>query len=228
MLHKPLYISCEGIDGTGKTTLTRDISLKLGMQLTRMPGGSSFAEEHRAACRNADISDPTQILFYAALNIDTNQKVIQPALSSGNSIISDRGFGSTYAYQTYASGYEDLLLNILTNSGPLAIPDLTIYLDIDMKVAFEREMGQDRVDVEDRYSRMEIVQKEIIKEAYDKMYIRQTRTSHIEESPERMVSTWKLRERLTKQIAVVDANQPYEQVLSDCITTIENHRAKTL
>ena len=92
-----------------------------------------------------------------------------------------------------------------------------------MVISEQREAMQDRVDVSDRYSRMPRIEREIIKEAYDKLYIRQAKTAHIAEFNERMVWIWKLRERLTKRIAVIDARQPYDRVLADCQSAINEH-----
>ena len=217
------FIVLEGIDGTGKTTLTKDLASKLNLETTRMPGGSPFAERLRGECRNADISQRVQVLFYSALVTDCNETIIRPAIASGKNIISDRSFGSTFAYQSLPAGHEELLLGILANSRDLAIPDLTIYLDIDLDISEIREGMQDRVDVEDRYARMKRLEREKIKESYDRLYIRQSQTDYIEETMERMVSIWKLRERLTKRIAVVDARQPYDRVLADCQLAIQEN-----
>ena len=217
------FIVLEGIDGTGKTTLTKDLSSIFSLETTRMPGGSDFAEKVRGECRNADISRHTQVLFYAALISDCNESGVRPAVMAGKNILSDRSFGSTFAYQALSADREDLLLAILSASPHLLVPDLTIYLDIDLDISEQREGMQDRVDVSDRYSRMARIERETIKEAYDKLYIRQAKTAHIAEFNERMVWIWKLRERLTKRIAVIDARQSYDRVLADCQSAISEH-----
>lgn len=221
------FISLEGLDGTGKTTLSKHLYEHYRTTVTRMPGGTDFAEAHREACRNADISDTVQVLFYSALILDNHEKVIKPKLAAGGMVISDRGFGSTFAYQAFPNGHEKLLLGILENSS-IAVPDLTLYIDVDMQVALRREAYQDRVDVLDRYSQFDILQKEKIKEAYDLLYIRQTRTKHHPYPFERDVTTWKIRDRVTKALEVVDGNLPYAEVLQSCKNYIDQHIQKAI
>lgn len=215
----PLIV-IEGIDGTGKSSVLPLIAEKLGILSTRMPGGTPFAEKHRAACLTEDIDSVTQMLFYSALNADNMRKHLE-LRECGAAVISDRGFGSTFAYQALNAGQERLLYGILEALPKAYTPDLTLYLNIDADVAYAREHGQGRS--EDRYGSADRVYKEKIKEAYDLLYNVKPATSHIPLSMETETLVWHMRPILSKKVAVIDANKTLDEVVEQCISAIRSN-----
>ena len=148
-LNKPLLISLEGVDGCGKTTqaaLVYDFFIKneLRCKLTREPGGTALGAALRKnllELKNLDAL--TQLYMIMA---DRNQhwvEVIKPALSSGFSIISERSWVSTLAYQGFGMGVDLDLIKTLNSSTK---PDICIYLDIPPEKALERIEKKDVIE----------------------------------------------------------------------------------
>ena len=148
-LNRPLLVSIEGVDGCGKTTqaaLVHDFFIKNGVscKLTREPGGTALGSAIRKnllELKNLDAL--TQ--FYMVM-ADRNQhwvEVIKPALSAGVSIISERSWVSTLAYQGFGMGVDlDLIKNLNSNTKP----DICIYLDIPPEKALERIEKKDVIE----------------------------------------------------------------------------------
>lgn len=234
-VQKGFYCSIEGIDASGKSTIINHILSQMDKDktlMTRMPGGSEFAEKYRAACRSEDIDGVTQLLFYAALNRDASIRTIKTNIEKGYNVISDRGWVSTLVYQAMTADREKLLLKIIEDE-EIPMPDLVIYLDIPLSVTLEREnkrgdqaleSGQD-----DRYSKFDIEHKEKIKEGYDRFFGRPLETTHYQEKEDAFnlrdgfAVMWKLRHRLAKKIVVIDANRPLSEVMADVINAIKEN-----
>lgn len=221
------YCVVEGIDGSGKSSVINGLKKVLfnfnGEQkqavFLRQPGGSDFAEKYRHACLNEDLSIEAQTLFYSSLIVDSTQKTVIPALNDNEVVISDRGFGTTFCYQGLAADNEGMILNILESLSSLPVPDLTIYLSIPLDVAIERESGQGRS--QDRYSSFDRRRKELIKEAYDRVFTWSTETNHLPRHEEQSLMLSDVREYLGKRITVVNANQPIERVIASCKAAID-------
>lgn len=230
-INKGLYITLEGIDGSGKTSIAKELGLRTypivgGRQtpiFVRQPGTSAFAERNRHACLNEDVSVITQSLFYSALINDTTEKIILPELAKGNMVISDRSYGTTCVYQGIAKGNLPNVWNILKAVTPVKA-DLTIYLSLPFAQAMKRESGDGRS--QDRYASMDIVEKEKTKEAYDLLYGVTPETTHLDQCIHTQQDMAITRELLGNQIAVVDANQPLNKVVADCYGVIINTIAK--
>lgn len=152
-----LFISFEGIDGSGKSTQSRALAKTLGAQghdivLTREPGGSPGAEEIRQLVLTGDPdrwSAETEILLFTASRRDHLEKTIAPALAAGKTVISDRFADSTRVYQGATRGD---LRNIVDQLHTLMIgrePDLTFIIDMDPETALNR--GLARKSGEDRF-----------------------------------------------------------------------------
>ncbi|MCX5780307.1 MAG: dTMP kinase, partial [Firmicutes bacterium] len=133
MQTRGVFISLEGIDGCGKTTLKEMLLARLGEKYPvigiREPGGTVISEKIRDMLldvRNDGIIGKTEALLYAAARSQLVEEVIRPALTQGKIIIADRYLDSTIAYQGYGRGLELAFLEDLNRicTGGLK-PDLT-------------------------------------------------------------------------------------------------------
>lgn len=158
MNRKGVFISIEGIDGSGKTTLISNLIAKLSGKISvlsiREPGGTRVSEKIRELLLNKDNFDilpRTEAFLYAAARIQLLEEKIKPALAQGYLVIADRYLDSTIAYQGFGRGIDLGFLEALNNicTGGIT-PDLTILLDIDpVKAAQRRENSKrDRLEME--------------------------------------------------------------------------------
>jgi dTMP kinase len=160
---KGLFISFEGIDGSGKSTQARllaDALRALGhtVLLTREPGGSPGAEEIRRLVLEGDPdrwSPETEILLFTAARRDHLEKTIQPALARGEIVITDRFADSTRMYQGIQRGNGTNLRAMVDSLHSRMIgvePDLTILIDIDADTGHSRAVS--RAGAEQRFEDM--------------------------------------------------------------------------
>ena len=158
-----LFISFEGIDGSGKSTQARllaDALRDLGhvVLLTREPGGSEGAEEIRRLVLEgaADRWSPeTEILLFTAARRDHLEKTIRPALARGDIVITDRFADSTRMYQGIRRGDGADLRAMVDDLHARMIgvePDLTVLIDIDAATGHSRAVA--RAGVEQRFEDM--------------------------------------------------------------------------
>ncbi|MCC1494069.1 dTMP kinase [Cognatishimia sp. F0-27] len=141
-----LFISFEGIDGSGKSTQARRLSETLiqagyDVVLTREPGGSAGAEEIRALVLQGDPdrwSAETELLLFTAARRDHLERVIQPALDAGRVVICDRFADSTRMYQGSSRGDLRDTVDALHALMIGVEPDLTILVDMDPAAALGR------------------------------------------------------------------------------------------
>lgn len=142
-----MFITFEGCEGTGKTTVINKVyeSLKnegIDCILTREPGGVEIAEQIREVILsvNNDLMDErTEALLYAASRRQHLVEKVIPALEKGQVILCDRFLDSSLAYQGFARGIgiEDVLsINLFAIDD--VMPDLTIYFDLDPLIGLER------------------------------------------------------------------------------------------
>jgi dTMP kinase len=133
-----LFISLEGVDGSGKTSL-RDWLVEKMPEIevvsVREPGGTAISERIRAMLldvRNQGMTSSTEAFLYAAARSQLVEEIIKPVLSTGKVVIADRYIDSTVAYQGYGRGLDVDFLNTLNElcTGGLK-PDLTLLLDLD-------------------------------------------------------------------------------------------------
>ena len=156
---KPLFIVFEGVDGAGTTTQCDKLYRRLssaGHQVvqTREPGGTEAGERIRELVLDPllhCLEDRTELLLYAASRRQLVSEVINPALESNKPVISDRYTASTVAYQGFGRGLDfDLVqqANALATAG--LVPDLTVFLDLDVDLAFERRQQRSSGAEQDR------------------------------------------------------------------------------
>ena len=141
-----LFLSFEGIDGSGKSTQARRLAESLRAEghpvtLTREPGGSPGAEEIRRLVLEGDPdrwSAETEILLFTAARRDHLEKTIRPALARGEIVITDRFADSTRIYQGITRGDLVATVDRLHDLMIGTEPDLTILVDIDPAVGLSR------------------------------------------------------------------------------------------
>lgn len=141
-----LFLSFEGIDGSGKSTQARRLAESLRAEghpvtLTREPGGSPGAEEIRRLVLEGDPdrwSAETEILLFTAARRDHLEKTIRPALARGEIVITDRFADSTRIYQGITRGDLVATVDRLHDLMIGTEPDLTILVDIDPAVGLAR------------------------------------------------------------------------------------------
>jgi dTMP kinase len=152
-----LFISLEGIDGSGKSTQARllaDALRGLGRDpvLTREPGGAPGAEDIRRLLVEGDParwSPETEILLFTAARRDHLERTIRPALARGQDVITDRFADSTRVYQGATRGDLRGLVDTIHDAAIGVEPDLTLILDMDPAAALDR--GLARSSGEDRF-----------------------------------------------------------------------------
>ena len=144
---KPKFITFEGIEGSGKSTQVKKLHEFFGQKnidavLTREPGGTKAGEQIRAILIDEKIeklSAKSELFLNFAARIEHVEKLIKPALAEGKTVVCDRFFDSTFAYQGSAFGLDFSLIENIKN---IAIgdfePDITFLIDVPVDIAFAR------------------------------------------------------------------------------------------
>ena len=144
-----LFLSFEGIDGSGKSTQARLLARHLeevgyDVLLTREPGGSPGAEEIRALVLQGDPdrwSPETELLLFTAARRDHLERTIRPALTQGRIVICDRFADSTRVYQGSRGNLGDLVDRL--HSLMIGVePDLTLLIDMAPEAALARAQAR--------------------------------------------------------------------------------------
>jgi dTMP kinase len=148
-----VFVSLEGIDGSGKSTQAKLLAEELGPEtlLIREPGGTDAAERIRELLADPALElDPyAELLLFLAARADLTARVIRPALEAGRDVVSDRFADSTVAYQGAARGLGVGETISLTDSATDGLwPDLTVLLRVDPEVGLGRADGGDRFESE--------------------------------------------------------------------------------
>jgi dTMP kinase len=155
-----VFISFEGIEGSGKTTLIAGLAVELQsigaeVRTTREPGGTAFGDAVRSIFVDpqARIEPLAEAFLMNASRAQLVAEWIAPALKTGASILCDRFFDATVAYQGYGRGLDiEMLIRLSLVASQSIAPDLTFLLDIDAQTSHERVQargGIDRVERED-------------------------------------------------------------------------------
>ncbi len=143
----PAYIALEGLEGCGKSTHTKRLGEHLNAVITREPGGTRIGSLLRAILadtENTDLDRRTEALLMAADRAQHMAEIIQPALSRGQHVVSDRSIYSTLAYQGYGRQLgTDALLSISTWALNNRLPDMVIYIDVPTDILNERLAKRD-------------------------------------------------------------------------------------
>lgn len=155
-----LFVTFEGGEGSGKSTQLKRLAQRLessglAVRTLREPGGTGVGEAIRHILldpSSAGLDPRAELLLYEAARAQLVAEVIEPALAAGETVLCDRFFDSTTAYQGHARGLdldEVAALNTAATAG--LAPDRTILLDIDVALGIERATceGADRLECED-------------------------------------------------------------------------------
>lgn len=153
------FITLEGSEGAGKTTAMQTITQQLceweiPYIQTREPGGQYNAEKIRELLLHSDhLEAQTELLLMFAARSEHVNKVIRPALTNGQWVVSDRFVDASYAYQGFGRGIEWSTIEQLEDFVVgKTTPNLTLMLDVDPLIGLERaanRSAKDRIEKED-------------------------------------------------------------------------------
>jgi dTMP kinase len=150
-----MFITFEGIEGTGKSTQIALLKARLEamgrrVHLTCEPGGSRIGAELRRvllSLENRDLCPRAELFLYLADRAQHVAQVVRPALAKGEIVLCDRFADSTVAYQAYGRGLDAELLHGLNTLAVDGLwPDLTILLDIDPEVGLTRAVSRNKAE----------------------------------------------------------------------------------
>ena len=142
-----LFITFEGPDGCGKSTQCRLLAEHLqllghSVLLTREPGGTEISLQVRQILmdmKNKSMFPATEFLLFSAARAQVVREKIKPHLAAGGTVISDRYYDSSLAYQGYGHGVPLETIRTLTAfATDSLIPNLTLLLDIDVERGLRR------------------------------------------------------------------------------------------
>ncbi|HJA75184.1 dTMP kinase [Limosilactobacillus pontis] len=196
------FISFEGPDGAGKTSVMRQIKADLEEQFgadrvmyTREPGGNHISEQIRRVLFNADNTDMdarTEALLFAAARRQHIVSEILPALQEDKVILCDRYVDSSIAYQgagRHLGEQEIWQLNQFAIDGLL--PELTVYLDVPSEVGLRR-IAEHRSDQVNRLDKEKLAFHHLVRHSF-----------------------LRLQQAHPDRIKLVDASQPLAKVVAD-------------
>jgi dTMP kinase len=151
-----VFVSFEGVDGSGKTTQARLLEKHLAglgreVVATREPGGTELGEElRRLVLDGPDMTPWAEAALFAASRAEHAAEVIRPALARGADVVCDRFVDSSLAYQGIARGLGlDLVLRLNLTVLEGLVPDRTFVVAVDAATAAARRKGApDRIEQE--------------------------------------------------------------------------------
>mgnify|MGYP003451323383 FL=1 len=150
-----MFISFEGTEGVGKSTLIRKIHQYFEQQgkdviLTREPGGTPLAEQIRslllAVNHDEPMSHDTELLLIYAARAQHLQQVILPALDAGKIVLSDRFTDASFAYQCAGRGLSQEKLKLLNQTFVAKMPNITFWLDAPIELGMTRARERGALD----------------------------------------------------------------------------------
>jgi dTMP kinase len=148
-----LFVSLEGVDGSGKSTQARLLVEALGPETVaiREPGGTDAAERIRDLLADpaVELEPLAELMLFCAARADLTERVIRPALEAGRTVVSDRFSDSSVAYQGAARGLGvGEVIGLCDTATDGLWPDLTLLLRVDPEVGLARADGDDRFESE--------------------------------------------------------------------------------
>ena len=204
-IKRPIFIAVEGGEGSGKTSLVRELRTEFGRQIlvTREPGGSPYGE----TIRNAAIKDPlakwappeTTLCLMFAARFDHIHNLIAPSLEEGKPVITDRFDASSYAYNVWGQSdgaMEKLFWDLRDRLAVL--PDLYVFVDVDPMTGLRRvaDRNQTLLAGYDHFDDRQVDFHEKVRNGYKKF---------LKKVPHE----------------IIDANRPFEEVKKDFLKLIK-------
>jgi dTMP kinase len=165
-----LFISLEGIDGSGKSTQARLLveALGEGTVAIREPGGTDAAERIREllADPGVELEPLAELMLFLAARADLTERVIRPALETGHHVVADRFSDSSVAYQGAARGLGvGEVIGLCETATDGLWPDLTLLLRIDP------EKGLGRAESDDRFEQEGLGLQRAVAQAYEEIAV---------------------------------------------------------
>jgi dTMP kinase len=197
-----LFISLEGVDGSGKSTQARLLVEALGAETVaiREPGGTDAAEHIRDLLADpaVELEPLAELLLFLAARADLTERVIRPALDDGRTVVSDRFSDSSVAYQGAARGLGvGEVIGLCDTATDGLWPDLTLLLKLDP------ELGLGRADGEDRFESEGLDLQRAVAEAYDEIAI-----------------------IASDRVVVIDAGGTVDEVHARVMEAVSEHRSR--
>ncbi|HEX2265298.1 MAG TPA: dTMP kinase [Solirubrobacterales bacterium] len=148
-----MFISLEGVDGSGKSTQARLLVEALGADTVaiREPGGTEAAERIRELLADpaVELEPLAELMLFLAARAEVTERVIRPALEAGRHVVADRFSDSSIAYQGSARGLGvGEVIGLCETATDGLWPDLTLLLRIDPETGLGRAAGDDRFEQE--------------------------------------------------------------------------------
>lgn len=151
----PKFISIEGLDGAGKTSLAQGLAQWLRSRgcdvlVTREPGDGPIGPKIRDILLHGENIDPwTEVFLFLADRRQHCEEVIRPSLEHGTWVVCDRFTDSTVVYQGYGRDLPVEQLRKMNNFATSGLePDLVLLLDLPIEIALERVSDKNRLDAE--------------------------------------------------------------------------------
>jgi dTMP kinase len=196
-----VFISLEGVDGSGKSTQARLLAEALGPETVaiREPGGTEAAEKIRGLLADPELPlEPlAELLLFLAARADLTERVIRPALEAGRDVVADRFSDSSVAYQGAARGLGAAeVISLCDRATDGLWPDVTVLLKIDPEDSIGRAAGEDRFEAEG------LILQQAVAIAYEEIA------------------------KISDRMVAVDATGGIEEVHARVLDVVEAHRAE--
>ena len=171
-----MFISFEGTEGVGKTTLIRKIYEHLEQQgqsvvLTREPGGTPMAEQIRSLLLSVNheesMSNDTELLLMYAARAQHLQQVIMPALTEYKTVLCDRFTDASFAYQCAGRGLSQSKLQLLNENFVSHMPNITFWLDAPIETGMSRARERGALD---RFEQEKVTFFEKVRAGYQQLW----------------------------------------------------------
>lgn len=198
--HTGYFISFEGIDGAGKSThvdafrnLMQERYPDKEVVMTREPGGTALGEQLRNLLLDAPMNLETEALLMFAARREHLAQVIEPALSAGKIVISDRFTDASFAYQGGGRGLSLEKLNTLERwvqgqpDGSLLRPNLTILFDLPGEVA---EARRSKARAPDKFEKMDLSFFERVRQEYLRRAKEDSKRFHLVDATQTPEAIW--------------------------------------
>jgi dTMP kinase len=173
-----MFISFEGTEGVGKTTLIQKLFEHFQQQgkqvvLTREPGGTPLAEQIRALLLSVNheeqMSHDTELLLMYAARAQHLSGVILPALDAGKIVLCDRFVDSSFAYQCAGRGLSREKLQLLNRNFVSRMPDISFWLDAPIELGMNRARERGALD---RFEQEKVVFFESVRSGFAEIHLR--------------------------------------------------------